>query len=114
MRTHYETLGVSQDTSSEGIRRAYLRLVKACHPDLFPSGSRAQCEADERIRDIIAAYRTLSNVTKRASYDVTLRERARSYREPKPEHCQKCGNLTLHWHMESDPGLCEGCRNAAM
>jgi curved DNA-binding protein CbpA len=117
MRTHYETLAVSQEASIERIRRAYRRLAKTCHPDLFPIGSRAQSEAGERIRDIIAAYRVLSNITKRAFYDATLRERACSYREAKPEHCQKCGNLTLYWRTKSDVGLCvglcEGCRKAA-
>ena len=95
MRTHYETLGISKEANHERIRRAYRRLVKACHPDLFPSGSRAQSDAGERITGIIAAYRVLSNATKRAKYDATLEERACSYRESKPEHYQKCGDLTL-------------------
>jgi hypothetical protein len=83
-------------------------LVKRFHPDLFPSGSEAQAEAECRMREINVAYAALSNARKRASYDETLRQQA-FYKEPKPEHCQRCGEPTLYWHLEQNVGLCESC-----
>jgi curved DNA-binding protein len=108
MRTHYQTLGIPQQATADDIKHSYRSLIKRFHPDLFPSGSRAHAEAESRMREINLAYAALSNARKRASYDETLRKQA-FYREPKPEHCPRCGEPTLYWHVEGNVGLCESC-----
>ena len=108
MRTHYQTLGISQQATADDIKHSHRSLVKRFHPDLFPSGSAAQVEAESRMREINVAYAALSNARKRVSYDETLRKQA-CYREAKPEHCQRCGGPTLYWHVDKNVGLCESC-----
>jgi DnaJ-class molecular chaperone len=85
MVTHYETLGTPQAAKPEQIKHRYRVLVKRFHPDLFPSGSDAQAEAGERLRQINAAYAILSNAQKRATCDAKLVKKRSSYAEPKPK-----------------------------
>jgi curved DNA-binding protein len=108
MRTHYQTLGIPQQATAADIKHSYRSSVKRFHPDLFASGSRAQAEAESRMREINVAYAALSNTRKRASYDETLRNQA-SDKEPKPEHCRRCGEPTLYWRVDKNVGLCESC-----
>ncbi|MCO6452991.1 MAG: molecular chaperone DnaJ [Caldilineales bacterium] len=63
-RDYYEILSVSRDASPEDIKRAYRRLAKQYHPDIY-SG----VDADVRIKEINEAYEVLSNADKRAAYD---------------------------------------------
>src|SRR6185312_9263457 len=72
--THYEVLGVDPDADTETIRRAYLVVAKATHPD------RRQSEDPERaaraathIRLANAAWSTLRDPARRAEYDASLR-----------------------------------------
>ncbi|PYV81957.1 MAG: molecular chaperone DnaJ, partial [Acidobacteria bacterium] len=51
--TLYEILGVSKDTDATGIRSAYRRLARQCHPDF--SGKTVSL----RFREIRLAYETL-------------------------------------------------------
>ena len=104
--THYETLGISNDANAERVKQAYRSLVKAFHPDMFPSGSEAQVEAGRRIREINVAYSILSHPHKRADYDATLSKRNSQL---SPAHCIKCGKLTLSWHSEKSAALCKAC-----
>jgi curved DNA-binding protein CbpA len=110
MRTHYETLGIGREASAAQIKSAYRSLVKRCHPDLFPSGSAACAEAEKRMREINMAYAVLSNPRNRETYDSKLRVQVSRYSELKPEHCERCGQLTLYWHRETNVALCEACR----
>ena len=68
MRTYYETLGVSADAKTEEIRKKYRRLVKENHPDLHP-GDKA---AEERFKEIAAAWETLGDEEKRKKYDAEI------------------------------------------
>lgn len=104
--THYETLEIANDANAERVKQAYRSLVKAFHPDMFPSGSEAQVEAGRRIREINVAYSVLSHPRKRADYDATL---SKSKSELGPAHCVKCGKLTLYWHTEKSTALCKAC-----
>src|SRR5262249_12369314 len=110
MRTHYETLGIRREASAPQIKRAYRSLVKRYHPDLFRSGSAACAEAEKRMREINMAYAVLSNPRRRETYDSKLRVQISRYSEPKPEHCEKCRQLTLYWHTERNVALCDDCR----
>jgi molecular chaperone DnaJ len=61
----YIVLGLARDASLNDIKRAYRRLARRYHPDINP-GDR---EAAQQFRDILAAYETLSDPTRRKSYD---------------------------------------------
>ncbi|WP_121021551.1 DnaJ C-terminal domain-containing protein [Helicobacter vulpis] len=60
----YETLEVSEGASTEEIKKSYRRLARKYHPDLNKSK-----EAEEKFKEINAAYEILSDSQKRAQYD---------------------------------------------
>ncbi len=61
----YRVLGVSKDATQAEIKRAYRRLAQENHPDAKP-GDRA---AEERFKEVSAAYDVLGDEKKRAEYD---------------------------------------------
>jgi DnaJ-class molecular chaperone len=109
MPTLYDTLGVSKTADAEQMKRTYRVLVKRFHPDLFPSGSVEQDQAGELLRRIISAYAILSNPQKRSAYDERLEKRRAGNAEPTPEHCGRCGRLTLYWQIGKNIPLCSDC-----
>lgn len=56
----YEVLGVTADASPELIRRAYLKRVRAWHPDRFPNDPSRLQQAEAATKLINEAYATLS------------------------------------------------------
>ncbi len=60
----YEILGVAKDASQDEIKKAYRRLSKKYHPDLNDAP-----DAEEKFKEVASAYETLSDETKRSSYD---------------------------------------------
>ncbi|GKH60881.1 DnaJ domain-containing protein [Campylobacter ureolyticus] len=60
----YETLGVSKDASSEDIKKAYRKLARKYHPDINKDP-----EAENKFKEINAAYEILSDDEKRRQYD---------------------------------------------
>jgi molecular chaperone DnaJ len=63
-RDYYEVLGVPKTADGEQIRRAFRRLARELHPDVSASP-----EADERFREVSAAYNVLSQPRSRFLYD---------------------------------------------
>jgi DnaJ-class molecular chaperone len=61
----YQTLGVKSDASPEQIQKAYRRLAKKLHPDLNPGDK----NAEEKFKEISAAYDLLIDAAKRARFD---------------------------------------------
>lgn len=60
----YDTLGISKGASSEEIKKAYRRLARKYHPDINKDAG-----AEDKFKEINAAYEILSDDKKRAQYD---------------------------------------------
>jgi len=63
-RDYYEVLGVPETADDEQITRAFRRLARDLHPDVSDSP-----EAEERFREVSAAYSALSKPRSRFLYD---------------------------------------------
>src|SRR5918998_6814245 len=61
----YEILGVDKKASAGEIKKAYRKLARQYHPDKNPGDS----AAEERFKEIQAAYDVLSDPGKRKQYD---------------------------------------------
>ncbi|HEX9742128.1 MAG TPA: DnaJ domain-containing protein [Nitrospiraceae bacterium] len=61
----YETLGVARDVSDEDLKKAYRKLVLQYHPDRNPGNK----TAEDKIREINAAYEVVGDPEKRRAYD---------------------------------------------
>lgn len=71
---HYDVLGVSRTASAAEIRRAYLALARAHHPDFHTGdGPAGQAAAAERMRAVNEAWRVLSDPERRRVYDERTR-----------------------------------------
>jgi len=68
-KDYYEVLGVPETSSDEEISRAYRRLARQFHPDVNPNNK----EAEERFKDISAAYDVVGDPAKRKEYDEARR-----------------------------------------
>jgi len=60
----YDTLGVSENATESEIKKAYRKLARQYHPDVNKSP-----EAEEKFKEINAAYEVLSDKEKKAQYD---------------------------------------------
>ncbi len=86
MKDLYTTLGVPKTADAAEIKRAFRKLTQQHHPDRNP-GDKA---AENRFKDVSAAYEVLGDAEKRKNYDefgdISLTqgfdaERARAYRQ---------------------------------
>lgn len=62
---YYKILGVKKDASQDEIKKAYRKLARKWHPDINPGNK----EAEQKFKDISAAYDCLGNADKRKLYD---------------------------------------------
>jgi len=66
---YYKVLGVPQDADDKALTRAYRKLAKQFHPDANPG-------AEDRFKEISAAYDVLGDPQKRKEYDEVRRSGA--------------------------------------
>ena len=64
-RDYYEVLGVSRSASESEIKKAYRKLAVKYHPDKNPGDA----EAEEKFKEISAAFEVLKDPSKRQQYD---------------------------------------------
>lgn len=71
-RDYYEILGLAKNSTAEEIKRAYRQLASKYHPDKISGkdGSSEKTHAEEHFKEVKEAYETLSDVEKRAQYDM--------------------------------------------
>jgi DnaJ-class molecular chaperone len=62
----YSVLGVAKSASAEDIAKAYRKLAKKLHPDLNPGDKKAE----EKFKQVTAAYDILGDEKKRRRYDL--------------------------------------------
>jgi molecular chaperone DnaJ len=63
--SYYDVLGVSQDATTEQIKKSFRRIARETHPDTNPGDA----EAEVRFREAAEAYEVLSDSERRARYD---------------------------------------------
>ena len=61
----YKVLGVSRTASQEEIQKAFRKQAKVLHPDLNPGDQKAE----QKFKDVSAAYEIIGDKDKRARYD---------------------------------------------
>jgi tetratricopeptide (TPR) repeat protein len=66
---YYQLLGISYQSDSKAIQKAFHKLAKELHPDRNPGNG----PAAERFKKITEAYVTLSDPKKKSQYDLKLR-----------------------------------------
>jgi molecular chaperone DnaJ len=68
-KNYYDVLGVPETAPAKEITRAYRKLARQHHPDANPGND----QAEERFKEISAAYDVLGDETKRKEYDEVRR-----------------------------------------
>ena len=61
----YEVLGVGRDADAKEIKKAYRKLAAKYHPDQNPDDP----SAEERFKEVAAAYGVIGDPERRARYD---------------------------------------------
>lgn len=84
MKNYYEILEINEKASQEVIERVYKLLAKRYHPDMNMDNPK---EAEEKFKEISAAYEILSDPKKRKEYDEELQNE-----KQKEEMKQKSNN----------------------
>jgi molecular chaperone DnaJ len=65
MKSPYDILGVEENANEKEIKKAYRNLAQQTHPDKNPDDP----EAEEKFKEISAAYEILSDPKKKSEYD---------------------------------------------
>ncbi|MGH9319612.1 MAG: DnaJ domain-containing protein, partial [Vicinamibacteria bacterium] len=79
-QNYYAILGVHKSASPDEVKKAYLKLARDNHPDLFRDASQ-RAEADRKFQLITEAYNQLRDEKLRREYDKTLDRKVRTPEE---------------------------------
>ena len=69
---HYKALGIDKDADAATIKKIYRKLVLTCHPDKVTDEA-LKAQKQEEFHKIQQAYETLSDETRRATYEAELK-----------------------------------------
>lgn len=69
---HYKNLGVDKNADQATIKKTYRKLVLTCHPDKVTDEA-LKAQKQEEFHKIQQAYETLSDETRRATYEAELK-----------------------------------------
>ncbi len=64
-KDYYKLLGVTADATAKEVTAAYRKLARSSHPDANPGDA----QAEERFKELSAAYDVIGDPAKRAEYD---------------------------------------------
>jgi hypothetical protein len=98
-KDYYAVLGVPRNESPEGIRAAFHDLALRHHPD------RAGPQGTPAFRDVLEAYRVLSDPVQRRRHDATLGGPARTGRPPVPPVAPDRADLTARGLFDAPSSL---------
>jgi DnaJ-class molecular chaperone len=93
MADPYQVLGVARDASQDDIRKAYRKAAKETHPDLNPG----KPEAEQRFKEINAAYDIIGDAEKRKRYDAGEIDETGAERQPERHFYRE--------YAEADPSM---------
>lgn len=68
-KDYYQVLGVAESATPKDITKAYRKLARQYHPDQNPGDT----SAEDRFKEVSAAYEVLGDATRRAEYDEVRR-----------------------------------------
>jgi molecular chaperone DnaJ len=92
-KDYYALLGVPETASEQDVTRAYRRLARELHPDVNPD----KPDAEDRFKEVSAAYDVLGDAAKRKEYD-ELRRLQRSGTGADPG----AGGFRIHFEDADD------------
>jgi molecular chaperone DnaJ len=97
-RDLYEILGVPRAATADELKKAYRKLAKKYHPDVNPGNK----QAEEKFKELTAAFEVLSDPKKRALYDELGADAARIGFDPEKAKAYR------HWKSARDSGAGAG------
>ncbi|MGO4710132.1 J domain-containing protein [Chryseobacterium sp. 2TAF14] len=107
MKDYYYFLGIAHDASEEDIKKSYRKLSLKYHPD---KNENDDFFAD-RFREIQEAYETLSDRSRRKTYDQNLESHQKSFRYNIPPaiktftankiHAKKGEEIIINWQTQN-------------
>ena len=108
MKNVYEILEIEPEATQDQIKEQYLFLIQAWHPDKFPNLTQ-KTKAEEKTKDINAAYEILRNSVKRAEYDRSIRsstpsQKQESRRQDATQAAQRRAKDERHKREETPAG----------
>jgi len=86
---YYAQLGVGVDASTSEIKAAFKKLALQYHPDVYKGD-----DAQERMREILRAYQTLSDPEERRQYDLRRSEHVMDSQRSSPQRTSSTFNAT--------------------
>lgn len=96
----YEVLGLEPGASQDKVKEAFREMAFVWHPDRFPEGSKLQLKAQQRMKEINAAYQKLQAAGSTAGQSTSSRKpppppppRQESKSAPAAVKCDRCLQL---------------------